>query len=67
MKRQVKSTFPGATWGTTKASGNLVNYLLYILLRKNAINNYEITAIKDPICLGEEYVVVSAYKQAWEG
>lgn len=44
-------------WGTTKASGNSVNYLVNILLRKDAINKYEITAIKDPICLREEYVI----------
>ena len=60
MKKQVKSTFTGALWGTTKASGNLVPYLVNILLRKDTINKYEITAVKDPVCLRDEYVICSS-------
>lgn len=51
MKKQAKSTLPGALWGTTKALGNLFNNLVNILLGKDVINTCEITVIKDPICL----------------
>lgn len=41
---------------------NIVNYLLNILLRKDAINKYKITAIKDPVCLGEECVICGSIR-----
>lgn len=56
MKKQVKSTFPGTLWGTIRASGNLVNYFVNILLRRVAVNKHEIKVIEVPICLRQEYV-----------